>query len=66
MVDITKIQLNPIPPTMIELQSANILLNDKNKALLHIFITVGFLLGIYIIDKVAIYIKEENEQKNKN
>jgi hypothetical protein len=33
MVDITKVQLNPIPPTILELQEQNSLLQGKKKYL---------------------------------
>ena len=66
MVDITKIQLNPIPLPIIELQTANSTLQGKNKALRNILIVGGVLLGMFIADKVITYIKEENERKNKN
>ena len=44
MVDITKVQLNPIPPPIVELQSANKVLQGKNEALNAILIVGGFLL----------------------
>ena len=66
MVDITKIQLNPIPPPIVVLQTANAKLQGKNKALNTIVFVGSVLLGIFILDKVTTYIKEENERKNKN
>ncbi|MFO0357335.1 MAG: hypothetical protein ACK50A_10285 [Sphingobacteriaceae bacterium] len=66
MIDFTTIQANPIPPPIIELQTANSTLQGKNKALRNILIVGGVLLGIFIADKVITYIKEENERKNKN
>jgi hypothetical protein len=66
MIDITKIELNPLPPPIIELQTANNTLQGKNKSLRNILIVGGVLLGIYIADKVITYIKEENERKSKS
>ncbi len=66
MIDFTTLEANPIPPPIIELQVANSALQVKNKALRNILIVGSFLLGIFILDKVTTYIKEENERKNKN
>ena len=66
MVDFTKLQAHPIPPPIIELQSANKVLQGKNKVLNAILIVGGVFLGLFIADKVIAYIKEENEQKIKN
>jgi hypothetical protein len=66
MVDITKIQLNPIPPPIIELQTTNNKLEGKNTALRNILIICSVLVGIYIADKIITSIQLENEQKNKS
>ena len=66
MVDITKIQLNPIPPPIIVLQSANTSLQGKNNRLRNILIVGGVIAVLYFGDKIITYIKEENERKNKN
>jgi len=61
MVDITKIELNPIPPPIIELQKANTILQGKNNTLRNTLIVVGILGLLFIGDKVITFLKEENE-----
>ncbi len=65
MVDITKIQLNPIPLPIIELQSANDKLLSINNTLRNIIIAGGVIAIIYFGNKILKSIKEENERKNK-
>ena len=61
MVDITKIQLNSIPPPIAVLQTTNTELQGNNKLLGNILI-VGFILfSIYIADRVITYTEEESE-----
>jgi hypothetical protein len=64
MVDITKIQLNPIPLPIVELQSVNATLKGKNNNLRNILIAGGLLAVLYFGDKFIDYLKEENERKN--
>lgn len=66
MVDITKIQLNPIPLPIRELQSANNSLQEKNNTLRNILIAGGVLAILYFGNKIIKSIKAENERKNKN
>lgn len=66
MVDITKVQLNPIPPPIVELQSANKVLQGKNEALNAILLVGGVFIGLFIADKVITYLKENNERETKN
>ena len=66
MVDITKIQLNPIPLPIIELQTANTELKSKNNILNNLLIVGGVIAILYFGDKIITYIKEENERKNKD
>ncbi len=66
MVDITKIQLNPIPPPIVVLQEANTKLQGNNNTLKNILIVGGVLVVLYLGDKIITYIGEENERKNKN
>ena len=66
MLDITKIQLNPIPLPLIELQTANTNLQSKNNILNNILIVGGVIAVLYFGNKILTYLKEENERKNKN
>jgi hypothetical protein len=66
MVDITKIQLNPIPPPLVVLQNENTKLQGTNNTLRNILIVGGVLVLLYLGDKIITYIKEENERKNKS
>lgn len=66
MVDITKIQLNPIPLPIVVLQEANTKLQGNNNILRNILIVGGVLVVLFLGDKIITYIGEENERKNKN
>ena len=55
MVDITKIQLNPIPLPIVELQSVNATLKGKNNNLRNILIAGGLLAVLYFGDKFIDY-----------
>ena len=58
MIDITKIQLHPIPLPIIELQR-------ENKVLRNILYAGGTILGIILLGKLITHLIEENERKNK-
>ena len=58
MIDITKIQLHPIPLPIIELQR-------ENKALRNILYAGGTIIGFVLAFKLITYLIEENERKNK-
>ena len=52
MVDITKVQLNPIPQPILELQEQNVMLQGKNKVFEKIIfglITAGVITLIYFV-----------------
>ena len=52
MVDISKVQLNPIPQPIIELQEQNIMLQGKNKVFEKVIfglITAGVITLIYFV-----------------
>jgi len=66
MIDITKIQLNPIPPPIVVLQRENNTLQSNNTTLRNILIVGGVLVVLYLGDKIITYIGEENERKSKN
>jgi TRAP-type mannitol/chloroaromatic compound transport system permease large subunit len=60
MIDITKIQLNSIPPSLVSLQQATKQLESKNKLLKNILIMGGISLGLYLTYCV---IKSINKRK---
>jgi hypothetical protein len=56
MVDITKVQLNPIPQPILELQEQNVMLQGKNKVFEKVIfglITAGVITLIYFVIKTA-------------
>ena len=65
MIDFTTIQANPIPPSIIELQSSNTLLKEENKMMKGLLIIGGILTVLYLGSKVLTYLKEDDERKNK-
>jgi hypothetical protein len=64
MVDITKIQLSPIPPAIADLQIANTGLQNKNKELKNVLIVLAACGILYLIHKVLTSIEEENANEN--
>jgi len=56
MVDITKVQLNPIPQPILELQEQNVMLQGKNKVFEKVIfglITAGVITLIFFVIKTA-------------
>lgn len=56
MVDITKVQLNPIPQSILELQEQNVMLQGKNNVFEKVIfglITAGVITLIYFVIKTA-------------
>lgn len=66
MVDITKIQLNPIPPSILELQTTNKILVGKNSVLTDILIIGGAITVVFVGGIIIDYIKEKNAREFKN
>jgi hypothetical protein len=64
MVDITTLQANPIPQTILELQSANKVLGKNNDALKNALIFFGAVGAIYVAYRILTYIQESNGRKN--
>lgn len=65
MIDCTKLELNAIPPTIAELQKTNSVLNHKNDMLSNILIVGIMIIGLIIASEITIYLKEEDERKNR-
>ncbi len=63
MIDISNIQAFPIPPKIVELQTANAQLKDQNGLFKNILITGGILIGLLIIVKIYNQKREQNENK---
>ena len=62
MVDISTIQLNPIPKPIIELQRANSTLKNDNKLLRNVLIALVIVAGACLIIKVHKN-RKENDRK---
>jgi hypothetical protein len=64
ILDITKVQLNPIPLPIVELQEQNVILKGKNKVFENVILGVigaGTLLLIYYVIK---YADERHKKQN--
>lgn len=64
ILDITKVQLNPIPLPIVELQNQNVILKEQNKVFEKVILGVigaGTLLLIYYVIK---YADERNKKQN--
>lgn len=66
MLDITKLQLNPIPLPVIDLQNANNNLQSKNSMLTNILTVGGVIAILYFGAKISTYIKNEKVNKSKS
>jgi hypothetical protein len=62
MIDITKVQLNPIPPPILELQKQNVILEGKNRKIEKIIIG-GVLIGMIVL--IFYTIKDANTRNEK-
>ena len=62
MIDITKVQLNPIPPPILELQKQNVILEGKNRKIEKIIIG-GVLIGMIVL--IFYTIKDANARNEK-
>ena len=63
-LDITKVQLNPVPLPIVELQEQNVMLKGKNKVFENVILGVigaGTLLLIYYVIK---YADERHKKQN--
>ncbi len=65
MIDFTKLQANPIPPGIAELQKSNANLVSKNEKLKRLLKIGAGILALYVVYKI--YKKQkENEADKKN
>lgn len=62
MIDISKVQLNPIPPPILELQKQNVILEGKNRKIEKIIIG-GVLIGMIVL--IFYTIKDANARNEK-
>lgn len=65
MVDITTIQVNPIPPPIQELQKMNTALNSENKLLRKIIIVTSIIVVLTVANEIHKQIKYKNERNRK-
>lgn len=66
MVDITRVQLNPIPPQITELQNTNAMLLNNQKTINIVFYSVGILITVLISLKILNQNLETNERREEN
>jgi hypothetical protein len=64
MVDITRVQLNPIPPPIVELQNTNAELINSHNITKKVLFAVGIIVVVYLINRINAQIKEINEKRN--
>jgi hypothetical protein len=62
MIDLTKVQLNPIPPPILELQKQNVILEGKNRKIEKIIIG-GVMIGMIVL--IFYTIKDANARNEK-
>lgn len=51
MVDISKLQLHPIPDSILELQEQISTLQQHNKSIKNVILVVGVVITIYLLSK---------------
>jgi hypothetical protein len=66
MVDITKVQLNPIPPPIAELQNTNAKLLNNQKTINTVFYSLGLLITVIIVLSILNQNVETNERREEN
>jgi hypothetical protein len=64
MIDLTTLQANPIPLAIMDLQAANVKLENQNNTLRNIVIAGSVIAALYFGDKLLSYLKNKNEQRN--
>lgn len=62
MVDITSVQLNPIPPPIAELQKTNTKLLNKQNTINIVFYSFGIIITVLIALSLSNKNKETNER----
>jgi len=69
MIDFTTVQLNPIPPSVVNLQNQNMALQKENTSFRAILIFGGVILGLFITIEVIKKLEETkkiDEKKRMN
>ena len=62
MIDITTLQVNPIPPTILELQNLNTNITNENKVLRNIIIGVTVIVILTVANEIYKQIQFNNER----
>ena len=62
MIDITTLQVNPIPPTILELQNLNTNITNENKVLRNIIIGVTVVAILTVANEIYKQIQFNNER----
>lgn len=65
MVDITNLQVNPIPPSILELQNLNTSIKSENKLLRNIIIVAGVVVALAVANEILKQIEYKNERNRK-
>jgi hypothetical protein len=65
MVDITTLQVNPIPPSILELQNLNTSIKSENKLLRNIIIVAGVVVVLAVANEILKQIEYKNERNRK-
>jgi hypothetical protein len=63
MIEINKIELNPLPPPIRVLNADNLLLKKKNEELINMLLIGGLIIGIIMAEKIITIIKQKDERK---
>lgn len=64
MIDISKLEINPIPQKILELQNSNLELIDKNKLLKNIMILGVIFISMVVLDDIITHFNKEYEREN--
>lgn len=65
MIDISKLEINPIPQKILELQNSNLELKDKNKLLKNIMILGVIFISMVVLDDIITHFNKEYERENR-
>ena len=64
MIDFTTLQAYPIPLAIMDLQAANVKLENQNNTLRNVLIAGSVIAALYFGDQLLCYLNRKNEQRN--